>query len=327
MRAKGEEIDQLRLDGEVPTEDALAAARGDRDAAWGRLKEAWDGRLAAPYERAVRDADEAADRLRREARRVGDHARLLADRDRLGAALDDLRDRHAWSLTRLDAIQARWVALWQPLRIDEPGTPREMRAWSRRVADLAALAGTVREKAEAVLRREAQVSQHRRELADALAPLGEPAPDPEIPLADLLERAQDVVDAVARETKARERLKDDLDTLKAERPARQDAAAASQAAWDRWQGLWADAMTRIKLAPGALPSEANAVLSLTADLFDRTEKAEDHRRRVEAITRDAGRFASDVWTLAERVAPDLAVGKFDAEAAAAELADRLTRAQ
>ena len=70
-------------------------------------------------------------------------------------------------------------------------------------------------------------------------------------------------------------------------------------------------MTRIGREPDVLPSEANAVLNLTADLFDRLDKAAEHRRRIEAITRDAGQFCIDVWKLADRVAPDLAVGKFD----------------
>ena len=108
-----------------------------------------------------------------------------------------------------------------------------MLAWSRKAADLAALAGSVREKAEAVARREEQRSHHRRELIDAL---GEPTPVESDALADLVDGAQELIDAVAKESKAREKLKDELETLNGDRPARVEAAESSQAAWDHWQG-------------------------------------------------------------------------------------------
>jgi len=274
-----------------------------------------------------RAADEAADRLRREAKRVGDHARLRLEQARLAAALDDLRARHAQALDRLADVHERWSALWGPLGVARPGTPREMLAWSRKAADLNALAGAVREKAEAVARREDQIAHHRRELTEALAALGEGPGDPGEPPADLIDRAQEVIDAVVKETKARERLKDNLEALRAEHPSREEAASSARTAWDHWQALWADAMTRIGRAPGTLPAEANEVLGLTADLFDRLDRADAHRLRVEAIQAEANRFGSDVWTLADRAAPDLAVGKFDPEATAAALSDRLARAR
>ena len=104
-----------------------------------------------------------------------------------------------------------------------------------------------------------------------------------------------MIDAVGKESKARDKLKDELEALNGDLAARVEAAESSQAAWDAWQTRWAAAMARIGREPGVLPSEANAVLNLTADLFDRLDKAEEHRRRAEAIARDAGLFASDVW--------------------------------
>ncbi len=325
-RSRTAEIDQLRLDGGVPTEEALAAARLDREAAWEGLKAAWDPRLVPSFERAVREADAYADRLRREARRVSDHARLVAEQTRLADTRNDLTSRLNASQDRLLNLQKGWLALWEPLGLDAPGRPREMLAWTRKASDLVTLAGSVREKSEAVSRREDQVNRLRRDLVEALESLGDSATTDES-TAQLIDRSQDRIDAEARESKTRDRLKDDLDTLKTERPGRDEAAASARDAWERWRGVWADAMARLGLSATALPAEAISVLTLTVDLFDRLDRAKANRQRIEAIDREAGRFKSDAWTLADRVAPDLAIGKFDSEAATVALADRLAQAR
>ena len=86
-------LQSLTLQQDVPTEEAVAAARGHREEGWRLIKAAWlesapadedhaaflaafapGGSLAAAYEESVQRADALADRLRREADRVAHKA-------------------------------------------------------------------------------------------------------------------------------------------------------------------------------------------------------------------------------------------------------------
>jgi uncharacterized protein YhaN len=322
------QLEQLRLEREVPAEDDLDRARRRRHELWRRLKQAWDtgpaGEPASEFERGVAEADAVADRLRREADRIATKAKLLAERGRCLKALDEHRGRYTEAQDKLGQVRQRWATLWAPLGV-APLSPREMLAWSRKQADLTALARSVRERRLSLDQREAKLAHHVRELGESLEALGEPPGAPGESLAERVERAQGLSDTLAEAASARERLRQDLAALEAERPGLAERAEAAEADLARWQSRWADAVRRLGLPPDASPSQANAVAGRVADLFDRLDKAEARRREVEAIDREAGQFERDVRALAERAAPDVA--RLPAERSAAELNARLTRAR
>jgi len=323
-------LEELRLAGDVPTEDALAEARARRDDAWRRLKQArtWNDADGAAFEAAAARADDLADRLRREAGRVSDRARFLADRARLDADRDALRAQVADARSRLEQTRAEWAALWEPLGIASPWPPREMIAWLRRHAELAALAGSIREAREAVDELDRQIDAYRSALAQALASAGAPTGEPDEPLADLIERAEAVADALAEASSTCKRLAKDVEALDLERPALEDRAAAARAEWSRWEARWADAMSPLNLPADALTAQAHAVLNKTAELFDRLDKAGALAASLDELDRESARFTADVRALAGRVAPDLLESDtFDPGPVAAELYNRLTRAR
>src|SRR5262249_34791655 len=80
------DIEALELERTLPTESDLALARERRDARFEDVRHATGAKVKgradvlAAYEKEVRSADEIADRLRREAERVGKLAALLAER-------------------------------------------------------------------------------------------------------------------------------------------------------------------------------------------------------------------------------------------------------
>jgi uncharacterized protein YhaN len=327
------ELAALRLAGDVPTEDDLLDARRRRDDAWQHLKQAraWDVAVADEFERAANRADELADRLRREAARVSERARLMAEPSRLDADRDDLRGQIDQSRTRLEAANSQWLGVWAALGITAPGTPREMLAWLHKHASLATLAQSVRETRETVHQRVEQAAGHRRLLHRALADLGEPraVDNDDEPLASLIERADETVDAARKRASDRKRLTEDLENSVHDQTALEQTADSSKAEWERWQTSWAAAMTPINLPPDALPAQANAVLDRTARLFERLDQARAHRRKLVDGEREAAQFDADVRTLAARVAPDLVPtdGTFEPDRAASELAARLIRAR
>ncbi|HMI90233.1 MAG TPA: AAA family ATPase, partial [Polyangiales bacterium] len=131
----------LERQGAPPTEQDLRVARAERDQAWSALRAGLEraaelevGGVQA-VEQGVQRADELADRLRREATRVAEHARLLAERDaveRERARLDAQRDAQ---VAERGALAQAWAELWAGLAI-EPGPHAQMSALLHKLSGL-----------------------------------------------------------------------------------------------------------------------------------------------------------------------------------------------
>jgi uncharacterized protein YhaN len=160
-----ERIDTMQREGAPPTEGELLAARAGRDSALralqaclgpeqrafefgaepggapqghapqGHKKVSLEQTRAAlsALEREQGRADELADRLRREAARVSELARLLAQRERLARERVALAEARAKRAEQRREREREWLALWSPLGI-EPKEPASMHAWLLQVS-------------------------------------------------------------------------------------------------------------------------------------------------------------------------------------------------
>ncbi len=320
-------LEKLRLAGDVPTEDALNEAREARDALWREIREAreWNDDAALEFEAATSRADATADRLRREAERVTLRAGLIAEQGRREADRKDLAARLEQNGNRRDTLHARWSALWSPLGIDAPGTPREMTAWLRRLGELVKDARTLHDAKEVLKDQEALVEFHKQALADALADLGEPRGNADESLADRIERAQAVIAAIHEETSDRKSLHKAIHKLESDRADLEDRALKARDDWNAWETAWAAALEKVGQSAALSPREADAVLEQTALLFERISDERNCREKLEDAAREAERFVNGVSTLAARVAPDLASAPV--EEAVGELHNRLAAAR
>jgi uncharacterized protein YhaN len=176
------QLEVLRRAGAVPTEDDLAEARKRREEGWRLVKRhdagkdvSVEARLYDPeralfnaYERAVHQADEIADRLRREADRVQLQARLSTDRDQRAAEAEALDAQLADLTEETGRAEAAWKDLWRPCGI-EPLPPREMHpGWTARFERLRDRAEAVRETRR---RAESRLDTARRDEEAALEAL------------------------------------------------------------------------------------------------------------------------------------------------------------
>ena len=331
-RQAASDLEKLRLTGDVPTEDALTEAREKRDALWQALRDkgARDEAMALEFETATRRADEISDRLRREAGRVLERANLIAGQSRQRADRDDLSVKLDQSRARRDALNARWSALWSPLEIAPPGTPREMNAWLRKHAKLAEDLRGLREAVEALAIKEALAESLRNALGAALDDLGEAFGESDETFAGRIERAQSVIKSIDHEINERKASHKEIDKLEADRSDLEEKAATACARWRDWEASWAAAMKKIGQSADVSPKSAVTVLEHTSTLFDRLNKVRDCQRKLEEMEREAARFATDVQTLTARVALDLVPEEeraFDPEAIAAALNIRLGKAR
>ena len=338
------QIERLRLQQNPPTEEDLAVARQRRDAGWELVRRVWHTGLsaddaaardyvaqAAPaqdlaqaYRLGVERADEVADRLRRESKQVAEKARLMAERQELDAQVRELAEQLRQRADEQHACQQEWRALWTPFGI-EPRTPREMRAWLGRQAELIRGAAEVRRLRDELAPWDVQLTAHREELSRTLAELGSAPGRPGDSLADVLEHCEAVVEQLTAGRDARRQLERDLVKLQEQTsPAEQDARDA-EAAVTRWREQWAAAVQRIELSAAASPSEANEVSSAIADLQVKRKEAVAISERIAGIDRDADQFAARVRELAAAVAPDLC--EAIADRSVPQMLDRLQAAQ
>jgi uncharacterized protein YhaN len=336
-------LEEVRLEREVPTEEDLRTAREIRERGWRliarrleggavsedetrRLLEDFPGQttLTAAFEASMAQADETADRLRREADRVAEKARLLADRAAQQAGLEQLAEQLAGVRAEHAAALSDWAGLWQPFGVPAR-SPQEMRQWG---VDFRALA----EKASEVLRRAVQCDAWGLEveavcttLSRCLEALSEPAAGPGETLSALNRRARKMVEAEEELVRRRDELGREKSRLFEELEALRSHLKANEDELRRWQQQWEQAVRPLGMEGAVRPAEANAVMEELKSLFEKLQRAEVEQKRMDGIDRDAEAFRRKVGALAAALAGELE-GR-PAEEAALELQRRLTRAR
>ncbi|HEY3252540.1 MAG TPA: AAA family ATPase, partial [Polyangiaceae bacterium] len=330
-----QKIQAIEGSGSVPSEAALDAARARRDDGLQRVLNAWSRGAAASVidreyspelplatglERAVKAADEHADRLRREAERVSSLAALGAERGQLRAELGQLETRKQ-SLDEQRAEGERaWLAAWRTAEI-EPATPAEMRAWltrQRALAELAQRAQDARLEAESASRERDAL---RTELSRALS---SPA-TPEQSLTAMLAACEEAVESGTRAADRRLELLEALRDIDRQAAEREQELANEREALEAWQIEWRAATAKLGFAGELSPDEVVTRLDSLSGLFDGLVQLADQRRRATRIEEDRAKFQAHVSEWIETYAPDLAPRAPDV--AAEELVRRFQAAE
>ncbi len=332
------QADRLRLEQEVPAEADLIAARDLRDAGWNLVRTAWlEGLmsveeterflaafpgardLAQAYEAGVGRADDVADRLRREADRVARMAALASEQAALARQAELLKTRRTAAEAADAALQKDWKALWADLGVD-PLSPREMRAWTRTMTDLAEQVRRVNDQNAQADALKARIDDRRDTLKRCLADIGAP-PEAAASLADLVHSGNSMIDANESLTRKREQLTAHIRQAEEElmdAQVRKDRIGQEIA---RLEADWADAVKPLGKGPAPSPAQVNALLEDVKTLFADLKEADVLRKRIAGIDRDARAFAEDVAAAVKQAAMDLA--EKPAEDAAMALIARL----
>lgn len=331
------QLKQARLAGDVPSEAELLDARRRRDEGWQLICRSWRdgapqpaeearfmasvghyGTLADAFTEAVRQADELADRLRREADRVARHAAQLAAHETGKEALEKLAQRRQQTAAQRQATETEWRALWQPVGV-EPRSPREMRAWERACRELAMQAETVRKERSAIATLQERLERCRQELERTLSGLGEPARLPDESLSAALERGHVLARRIDAATGERARLTEEIALHRRQLDAERLATGEAERELASWLERWSKAVAFLGLPADATPEQANEVLGQIDDLFNALSERDAFERRIEEIGRYSQSFERQVSDLI------VALGRSDdlGSLAADQAADRL----
>ncbi len=330
---------ELQAQGELPTPEAVAAARRHRDLGWHLIRRRFvdceavpDADLAAfapppelaaelapeladAYQHAVAKADSLADRREAEAARLSRHATLAAELAHARGRAE--RDSAALAAARAaaEALAAEWRAAWQPAGV-VPQTPREMADW------LAARTAVLRETAQAE-QAEAALTEARRARDDAATALREallphqPEAATATAVTALLHRAEAMVTrataAAEEQRRFAARLENQTALVQKERTRVADVARDDAA----WRTAWMSALAAVGLGAATPPAAAEASLELWQQIRSVSREQADLDHRIERMLQDADDFAHRVGQVLESAGVTVATD--DLAAAAAEL--------
>ena len=217
----------------------------------------------------------------------------------------------------------RWQELWSTCSIT-PLSPREMHAWLNGFDKLRYLVEETYKTVKEVEIRQSKRSELRAILVTELAAAGEQGEIPGEDLASPLQFAEDFLQKLQDEQSRRKTMEarvGDLENalesaLKDQRDAKEDL--------NQWESLWNEAVTPLGIGSKALPTEAIDFMETLQGCFEKLREADDFRKRIDGIDRDARGFEVAVLELVKQIAPE--IQEFDAPQAVTHLKTILGRA-
>ena len=312
------QIEELQGAGDVPSEELLDESRNLRDQLWSLLRRRWvddeniDSELSQfdagsllhdQFEQRITEADDVSDRLRREADRVQQLAALAARQQEVESRSSRIAQQLLDSTDEQQQIDQRWLLLWQPCGID-PLPPREMREWLGRVERLQDLANKTEEKKRDNKEIKEKLKNIIVSVGAQLAALDK-MPAERVSLDRLLALAGDVITAIDQLTERRQMLLEDETRLKQKLRSLGSDKHQQERELDAWRSQWKEAVEGLGLALEASPSEANALIEKSGELFGKLAEVEVLQQRIDGIDRDAELFRKQVGQVVEQVSEDL----------------------
>jgi len=339
LRKVRSEIRKALYVGEVPSEEELAATREKREEGWQLLRRKWldhedvseksriydsEKPLYEAYEGHVEKADLVADRLRREADRVATAAAFRAQESTLEESLKELdREKKEHDLLKDESSKA-WDLVWKILGII-PLSPKEMGGW---LACMDKLIFKVKD----IVKKEEEIERDvkgRRLLTQALKKelhaMGEGETMVTEALGPVLILGESVLERIFA-------LKSDYEKLNERREKAQKSfhqagieITSAEEALGKWQNDWQKALSGLGLRHEVSNLEAIDLIDTLQSCFDNLKEADDLRKRIAGIDRDAGELESELKALLENVAPEMMALPLDQ--AIAQLWTMLSQAQ
>ncbi len=328
---------EIRLSGRVPSEADLNERRRYREEGWVLIKRTWlksedlkdeadtyspGNRLETAYEKSVVEADELADRLRREADRVARQAELLSQGERHFGEIASLKDKLGRVEKKSSSLRKEWSDLWQEAGIT-PLSPKEMRSWITKQERLVQQTEKLRRDQNRIDTLQSIINEQSTALNESLEGLGEKPAGPEQTLASLIDQCLIVMDSIEENNRSRKELEKEAGKLQENLSDAIKNREDSLEEFSLWQSDWSDAMQGLGLSKETTPTVANTVLAKVEELFKKRDKIKHLEKRIDSIKSDGGKFTSDVKFLVDSIAPDLC--KLPTEQAVAGLNSRLKK--
>jgi uncharacterized protein YhaN len=313
------DIRKLTFTGEVPSEEDLFRSRTGRDEGWQLIRRRWldggditesgrpyvsDLSLAEAYEKDVGQADAIADRLRREADRVATAAAVHSRAEALEKNLVDHEKETVVLKRQYKSLEDEWQQVWQTLGVT-PLSPKEMNGWLGGMDKLRFRVSDMFQKRQDIERSLKQRKELTKMLQDALTNTGETDIPAGETLEPLLVLAETVLERMAGQKNTLGQLKTRKENAEKVLQLTMKDRKNAQEALAEWQNRWRKALSGLERKEDLSPDEATDMLDILQSCFDKLKEADDLKKRIKGIDRDADTLEADLKTLLDRIAPEL----------------------
>ncbi|MEJ2034387.1 MAG: hypothetical protein P8Y63_15435, partial [Deltaproteobacteria bacterium] len=317
LKSAKTELKKLEYSGEVPSENDLTKTREKRAHGWQLIRRQWlesedvseesqaydsEKQLPEAYEEQVNLADVIADRLRNEADRVAHAANLKVQAEQQQEILTESDviekdlDQHEKSLDE------EWSRVWEPIGI-KPLSPKEMNGWLNAMEKLRYRVGEILKKEREIEGEERRRRDLRQNLSKELVNMA----TEEIPAGDtlgpILVFSEALLEEIARRNTKLERLQERQKEAKKVFGQAEEDLTDAQDSLASWKDQWAKALSGLGLKEEISVHEANDYFETLQNCLDKVKEAEDLRKRIEGIDRDAGALEKEVKVLLHKVDP------------------------
>lgn len=313
------EIKKVEYAGEVPSEEELAQTREKREQGWQLLRRQWldqedvteesqfydpEQPLPESYEGYVGQADLIADRLRREADRVANAAGFRAQVETLQEALaENGRDKETVDLRAREFDEA-WVRVWQSVGIT-PLSPKEMSGWLAEMDKLRFKVGDIFKKEQEIGRDVKQRKDLKQAVQKELNSMGEEGTPAGEEIGPVLLLAETVLEKIAGQKTDIEKLKERQEKAEKAFHQAEENIKVAQEALTKWQEQWRKALLGLGLKDVVSTLEAIDLIETLQSCFDNLKEADDLKKRIDGIDRDAAELEKEVKALLEKVVPNM----------------------
>ncbi|TWT99007.1 YhaN family protein [Neorhodopirellula pilleata] len=329
-----ESLHTLTMQTDVPTEESLAQARDQRDQQWSELQVQLrstsdpnqDDRLdesIAELTESVRLCDEMSDRLRREAQRVSEKARLLGALQRCRIQIENNTAARDEAQGEQESIQKAWLVVWEPSGIT-PISPSEMTGWLAKYDELIELSERIRGQ-RGELERQTKI---RQEHLDALQ-VYLPNKVNDSSLSTALDACVDRLDANTTALQQFQQLSQQIEDLQKEKSSAETDYAECEQAKTQWQSQWQHAMVSLQCDEELSAKEAQAVLDTIDQLVADMDAVAQVGDQIQTNQQQIESFKSQIIALTESLGGEDFVMKSETspDQVVAYLHDRLKRAR
>jgi len=351
-----QKINALSWAGEIPTEEALHKARKMRQTQWQKIKKLKSSSPKTPksevnltfegaeaystlfgkddddanlteicqsFEKAITNADDISDRLRREASRVAEYSMLLAEQQSAQAEQEQQTKKWHQLEALLTELQREWEQTWKPIGI-KPWTTAEMRTWLNESLNLRQQASLLRERRHQLEEQRNLITELCQEISEALAPLIKSGKIL-TRLSDLIKQGNSCVTDITNLQRQRDNLQLEINNLIQEKERTETAKQQATQAFKQWQTEWAQILSPLQLPPETPPETARNVLNDLDQVLNKIDKTNGLQQRIEMMKKEAEIFRRDVASLVQKMAPELS--KEAVEQVVPALSNRLSQAE
>lgn len=304
-----DQIQVLRVESNLPTEEDLGSRREERNKIWRNIKDVWldgqtcseeAGSLATRYEQMVAQADEISDRLRHESERVANLAQLLTRRERSQKRLAEIEQEAGRLEADKTALHKKWKDTWNVLEL-EPGDPQAMREWRDAYEETLRRCKDWQQKLIPFQSEREEIKKLKTKLSTLIMALkgGEYLSGRESneTLESLCQEAEVLIKEQNDLSITIQQLKKQIQESREQAEEEKRNKAKCESNLTLWKANWAKAIDCAHLDADALPVQAKAVLEKFTELAGKVRDIEEKNSRIRAIESDGNRFRHNVEKL------------------------------